>query len=64
MAVPKKKTSKARKRIRRSHHHLEPVHLSRCARCGSPSRPHAVCDSCGYYRGSLILAEKAETAEA
>ena len=62
MAVPKKKISKSRKRIRRSHHHLEPMQLSRCARCGSPSKPHAICDSCGYYRGALVLAEKAADA--
>lgn len=55
MAVPKKKVSKQRKRLRRSHHHLSEPHLARCSRCGSPTRPHAVCDACGYYKGVPVL---------
>ena len=65
MAVPKKKTSKQRKRLRRSHHHLKVTHLARCARCGASTRPHAVCDACGFYKGTAVLVEppaKAETA--
>lgn len=58
MAVPKSKTSKRRKRIRRSHHHLELPSMSRCSRCGAVARPHAVCDSCGYYKGVAVFLDQ------
>lgn len=56
MAVPKRKTSKARKRKRRSHLALAMPGTTACARCGSTKQPHTVCESCGYYRGRDILA--------
>ena len=27
-----------------------------CERCGATKVPHAVCESCGYYRGRDVLA--------
>ena len=56
MAVPKRKTSKARKRKRRSHLALSEPAAASCERCGAPKVPHAVCESCGYYRGRDVLA--------
>lgn len=56
MAVPKRKTSKARKRKRRAHLALETPPSSTCARCGAEKVPHAVCESCGFYRGRDVLA--------
>ena len=29
--------------------------LGKCGQCGSTSRPHTVCRSCGYYRGRQVL---------
>ncbi len=55
MAVPKRKTSKARKRKRRSHLALSAPASSSCDRCGAEKVPHAVCESCGHYRGRDIL---------
>ncbi len=55
MAVPKRKTSKHRKRKRRSHLALSAPGLSQCARCGATIRPHTVCNSCGHYRGVEVL---------
>lgn len=49
MAVPKRKTSKARKRKRRTHYKLHRPNLDRCPQCGEPRAPHRVCDSCGFY---------------
>jgi large subunit ribosomal protein L32 len=49
MANPKRRTSRARQGERRSHLALKTVQLNNCARCGSPTRPHRVCDNCGYY---------------
>jgi len=55
MAVPKRRTSKARKRIRRSHHALATPGKARCKRCGQPTLPHTVCDNCGYYKGVAVI---------
>ncbi|MHC4845502.1 MAG: 50S ribosomal protein L32 [Planctomycetota bacterium] len=55
MAVPKRKTSKARKRKRRSHLALERPATSLCERCNAEKVPHAVCANCGHYRGRDVL---------
>ncbi|HTE06885.1 MAG TPA: 50S ribosomal protein L32 [Planctomycetota bacterium] len=55
MAVPKRKTSKARKRKRRAHLALDLPATSLCSRCGAEKVPHAVCSNCGYYRGRDVL---------
>lgn len=49
MAHPKRRTSKHRKRIRRSHLALALPAPQHCPRCGSASRSHRVCDNCGHY---------------
>ena len=54
MAVPKKKTSKSKKRMRRSHHALTTPHLMKCPNCHSYKLGHAVCGSCGYYDGRVL----------
>ncbi len=55
MAVPKRKTSKSRKRMRRSHHSAAGKALQACPRCDSPKLPHRICPSCGYYGGKKRL---------
>lgn len=55
MAVPKRKTSKSRKRLRRGHHHAESMATQSCPRCSSPKLPHRVCPTCGYYRGKKMV---------
>ena len=57
MAVPKKKTSKSKRNMRRSHHALKPVGTAECANCGEPKRSHHVCDSCGQYDGRVVVAQ-------
>jgi len=51
MAVPKRRTSKTRKRKRRNHDKAAAIAIQACPRCGDPRRPHRVCPSCGYYGG-------------
>ena len=55
MAVPKKRTSKQRKRKRRTHYKAEPVTTHACPKCGDPKLPHRVCPTCGHYRGEPVL---------
>lgn len=55
MAVPKKRTSKQRKRKRRTHYKAEPVAVHTCPKCGDPKMPHRVCPSCGHYGGRAVL---------
>ncbi|MFO1056998.1 MAG: 50S ribosomal protein L32 [Dongiaceae bacterium] len=59
MAVPKKKTSKSRRNMRRSHHALKPVTSIECPNCGEQKRPHHLCGSCGYYDGREVAAPAA-----
>jgi len=55
MPVPKRRTSKTRKRKRRAHHALVATPTVVCRKCGHPTLPHAVCSNCGTYRGREIL---------
>ena len=54
MAVPKKKTSKARRDKRRAQHGIEAPRVNVCPRCGQPKRPHRVCPTCKTYKGREI----------
>ncbi|WP_420616631.1 50S ribosomal protein L32 [Candidatus Palauibacter sp.] len=49
MAVPKRRTSKQRKRKRRTHYKAPDNVYQPCPKCGDPKRPHRVCPTCGYY---------------
>lgn len=55
MAVPKKRTSKSRKGMRRSHQRLELPPIVRCSRCSTPKQRHTICPECGYYRGKPVF---------
>mgnify|MGYP000078863664 CR=1 FL=1 len=54
MAVPKKKTSKSRKGMRRSHHQAKVPKVIICE-CGAEKLPHRVCPSCGNYKDKQML---------
>ncbi|MCB5250281.1 MAG: 50S ribosomal protein L32 [Candidatus Cloacimonadales bacterium] len=58
MAVPKRKTSKARRDKRRTHDALSIPSWSNCPNCSEPTRPHYVCSKCGFYKGKQILEAK------
>lgn len=62
MAVPKKKTSKSRRDMRRSHLALDETTTSQCPNCGEAKRSHHLCDSCGHYKGREVT-EKVTTVE-
>jgi len=55
MAVPKKKTSKSRRNMRRSHHAVASQARVECPNCGELKRPHHVCGHCGHYREREVV---------
>ena len=55
MAVPKKRTSSARRDKRRANHKAGKARLNRCPRCHSPRLPHRVCPTCGTYAGREVI---------
>ena len=58
MATPKKKTSKSRRNMRRSHDALTAASYMECPNCGELKRPHHVCPKCGQYDGKDVVAHK------
>lgn len=58
MAVPFRKVSKTRKRMRRSHNALEVVGTTKCSKCGAVIKPHRVCSACGSYKGKTVVENK------
>ncbi|MCS7009594.1 MAG: 50S ribosomal protein L32 [Chthoniobacterales bacterium] len=55
MAVPKRKKSKMRSRMRRAANRWRPAQLSKCPQCGEMNVPHTACPSCGFYKGRQVL---------
>ena len=55
MAVPKRKSSKARGRSR-----ITAPTLVECPQCHELKRAHAVCENCGYYDGEKKISVKAD----
>lgn len=55
MPVPKRRTSKSRRDMRRATHKLTAPNVGACGRCGAPKLPHRVCIHCGYYKNVDVL---------
>jgi large subunit ribosomal protein L32 len=55
MAVPKQRTSSAKRDKRRSHDALKAGAQAVCPQCKEPKLPHRVCQNCGTYRGRTVL---------
>ncbi len=55
MAVPKRRTSKMKKRLRRASKRWSAPKLKTCPECGSAVPSHIACPSCGYYRDRQVL---------
>lgn len=54
MAVQQNKKSRSKKGMRRSHDRVAKPTVVYCS-CGEPTVPHAVCPSCGAYRGRQVI---------
>lgn len=55
MAVPKAKTSKSKKNMRRAHDAVSAPGISICRQCQEPKQPHRVCANCGTYKGKEVI---------
>ena len=58
MAVPKRKTSVSRKKMRRSHHRLSSVNIIEDKKSGEYRLPHHIDLKTGTYNGKQILEPK------
>ena len=57
MAVPKKRRSKSKKRIKCAAWRASIIkpETTTCTQCGVTIRNHCTCYACGYYQGSPVL---------
>lgn len=63
MAVPKKRSSRSVRDMRRSHHAIEvSAAVELCPNCAEPKLRHHMCEKCGQYRGKQIVAMGAAAA--
>lgn len=58
MAVPRTRTSNARKNNRRSHHAKKAKTVGKCPNCGGTTLPHKLCMHCGFYGGRPVIHSK------
>ncbi len=57
MAVPKRKSSKARRDKRRaSTTKIDAPNLIDCPNCQAKTVAHRVCPACGFYKGKEVIA--------
>lgn len=56
MPNPKRKFSKTRRDLRRTHYKATPLQTSTCPQCGAVKLAHVACRECGYYNGRKVLA--------
>ncbi len=55
MAVPKRKMSKSKVRMRKRSHRVHVTGGTPCPQCGALRRSHRVCPACGYYNKRQVL---------
>jgi len=60
MAVPFRRTSKTKKRMRRTHLKKEVNASVTCQNCGEVIQPHRVCTKCGNYKGKEVISTTTE----
>jgi large subunit ribosomal protein L32 len=56
MAVPKRRISRTRRDLRRTHHKLTSAQFVVCTHCKKPKIAHRLCPHCGYYAGVEVVA--------
>ena len=61
MAVPKRKTSKSKRDMRRSHHSINNLNIIEDKESGEPRLSHQIDLSTGVYNGKQVLIKKDKT---
>ena len=59
-AVPFRKVSKTRKRMRQAHKAMSAPTTTKCPTCGEMIKPHRVCPKCGSYKGKVEIEKDGE----
>ena len=54
-ALPFRRISKTRKRLRRTHMVKEVPGMTTCPKCGEAIKPHRACTKCGNYKGKEVI---------
>ena len=57
-AVPARKVSKTRKRMRRAHNAKDIPGMTKCPSCGEMIKPHRVCPKCGEKKEKNVVETK------
>lgn len=60
MAVPFRRTSKMKKRMRQSHSALSIPGMIVCPNCGELTLSHRACSNCGFYKSKQVVTIKDE----
>lgn len=55
MAVPQRRTSKTRKRMRRTHFKISVPGMVECPQCHEMKLAHRICKNCGSYKGRTVV---------
>lgn len=55
MAVPQRRTSKTRKRMRRTHFKITAPGMVECPQCHEMKLAHRICKNCGTYKGRTVV---------
>lgn len=55
MAVPKRKKSKSKRDMRRTHQKTAAPNLTTCPQCGEAKQQHHACTRCGTYKGRTVI---------
>ena len=58
MAVPFRKVSKTRKRMRRTHYTVDANGTTKCTNCGAIIRPHRVCNEYKKNKSKKVLSKE------
>lgn len=55
MAVPKRRKTRSKMRMRRAHWKAVAPTYASCPQCRQPKMPHRVCPNCGHYAGRTAV---------
>jgi len=55
MATPKSRTSRSKRRQRQAGNRWRASGFQKCSECGSTTRGHIACPTCGTYRKRQVL---------